>query len=64
MIKNVKIKNKKIGIGNPCYIIAEIGSNFDGNLKKAKKLIKLAKESGADAAKRMVNMVNGLEKRI
>ena len=51
MIKNVKIKNKKIGIGNPCYIIAEIGSNFDGNLKKAKKLIKLAKESGADAAK-------------
>ena len=51
MIKNVNIKNKKIGIGNPCYIIAEIGSNFDGNLKKAKKLIKLAKESGADAAK-------------
>ena len=35
MIKNVKIKNKKIGIGNPCYIIAEIGSNFDGNLKKS-----------------------------
>ena len=28
MIKNVKIKNKKIGNGNPCYIIAEIGSKI------------------------------------
>ena len=33
------------------YFIAEIGSNFDGNIDRAKELIKLAKESGADAAK-------------
>ncbi|MHA7733138.1 N-acetylneuraminate synthase family protein [Nitrosopumilus sp. S6] len=50
-IKPVKIGNKTIGDGYPCYIIAEIGSNFDGNLAKAKKLIKLAKSCGADAAK-------------
>jgi N-acetylneuraminate synthase len=31
--------------------IAEIGSNFDGNLKKAKDLIYAAKEAGADVAK-------------
>jgi sialic acid synthase SpsE len=42
---------KKFGGNNPCYIIAEIGSNFDGNLEKAKKMISLAKESGADCAK-------------
>jgi len=50
-IKPIKIGNRKVGNSNPCYIIAEIGSNFDGSLKQAKKLIKLAKDCGADAAK-------------
>ncbi len=44
-------KIRKFGGKVPCYVIAEIGSNFDGNLKKAKKMIRLAKESGADCAK-------------
>jgi N-acetylneuraminate synthase len=51
MLKSIKIGKHNVGDGNPCYIIAEIGSNFDGSLAKAKKLIRLAKESGADAAK-------------
>lgn len=42
---------RHIGEGHPCYVIAEIGSNHNGSLEKAKKLIKLAKECGADAAK-------------
>lgn len=50
-MSRIKIGKKTIGKSHPCYIIAEIGSNFDGNLKKAKRLIKLAKESGADCAK-------------
>ena len=50
-MKAVKIGNKLVGEGYPCYIIAEIGSNFDGSLSKAKKLIKLAKDCGANAAK-------------
>ena len=33
------------------YFIAEIGSNFDGSLSKAKELISLASWSGANAAK-------------
>jgi sialic acid synthase SpsE len=33
------------------YIIAEIGINHDGKFKKAKKLIRLAKDSGASAVK-------------
>jgi len=35
--ETVKIGNTKVGPDYPCYIIAEIGSNFDGNLQKAKK---------------------------
>lgn len=36
--------------GRP-YVIAEIGVNHEGSLARAKKMIKLAKEGGADAAK-------------
>jgi len=36
---------------NFTYIIAELGINHDGNLKKIIKLIKLAKKAGADAIK-------------
>lgn len=46
-----KIKEKLIGYEYPTYFIAEIGSNFDQDLERAKYLIKLAKDSGADAAK-------------
>jgi N-acetylneuraminate synthase len=50
-IKPIKLKNKSVGENQNCYVIAEIGSNFDGSLTRAKKLIKLAKSSGADAVK-------------
>ncbi|MGY5142935.1 MAG: N-acetylneuraminate synthase family protein [Candidatus Nitrosopumilus sp. bin_32a] len=50
-IKPIKIGKKTVGNNHPCYIIAEIGSNFNGDLSLAKKLIKLAKKCGADAAK-------------
>jgi sialic acid synthase SpsE len=50
-LNSFKIGQKEVGPGRPCYIIAEIGSNFDGSLKKAKKLIELAKKSGANCAK-------------
>ena len=36
---------------NSPYIIAEIGSNHDGDFNRAKRLIHLAKEAGADAVK-------------
>ena len=36
---------------NPVMIIAEVGSNFDGSLDKAKDYVKFAKGSGADAVK-------------
>ena len=47
----IKIANKWIGEQSPVFIIAEAGINHNGNLQIAKKLIKKAKECGADAIK-------------
>ncbi len=46
-----KIGNKFIGKGFKPYIIAEISGNHCGSIDRAKKLIEIAKESGADAVK-------------
>jgi len=40
-----------VGIGEPCYIIAEIGINHNGQVPLAKKLIDVAVEAGANAVK-------------
>ena len=42
---------KKVGLNRPVYFIADIAANHDGDLGRAKKLVRLAKEAGADAAK-------------
>ena len=46
-----KIGNQWIGKDHPTYFIADIAANHDGDLDRAKDLIRLAKEAGADAAK-------------
>ncbi len=46
-----KINNHLIGPNHPTYFIADIAANHDGDLERAKMLIRLAKEAGADAAK-------------
>jgi N-acetylneuraminate synthase len=45
------IDGKQIGAGHPCYFIADIAANHDGDLERAKQLIFMAAEAGADAAK-------------
>ncbi len=47
----LQIGNKKIGLDQPVYFIADIAANHDGDLERAKQLIHIAKASGADAAK-------------
>lgn len=47
----LNIDGKKIGNGYPTYFIADIAANHDGDLERAKDLIYLAAEAGADAAK-------------
>jgi N-acetylneuraminate synthase/N,N'-diacetyllegionaminate synthase len=50
-MKKVKIGKKMVGEGESTYIIAEAGSNHNGELEIAKKLIETAAEAGADAVK-------------
>jgi len=50
-MKRIKLRDRWVGEGGPSFLIAEIGSNFNGSLERAKKLIDLAKSSGADAVK-------------
>lgn len=47
----LKIGNTLIGDNHPTWFIADIAANHDGNLERAKHLIHLAHEAGADAAK-------------
>src|SRR5210317_1191845 len=51
MLSTLKIQGKKIGDDHPTYFIADIAANHDGDLARAKDLIYLAAEAGADAAK-------------
>ena len=50
-MKTIEINSRLIGDGQPVYCVAEIGSNFDGDLKRAKDLVNLAITCGADAVK-------------
>jgi len=49
--QTVLINNKKIGKGEPPFIIAEAGLNHNGSLKLAKKLVDEAKKTKCDAVK-------------
>lgn len=48
---DIKIAGRRVGPGQPCFIIAEAGVNHNGDPEAAKKLIDVAVESGADAVK-------------
>lgn len=50
-MKTIKIGDRVVGEGLPAYIIADVGSNFDGSFERAKKLIDLTAECGCDAVK-------------
>ena len=46
-----RIGDRLIAFDQPVYYIADIASSHDGELSRAKELIWLAKEAGADCAK-------------
>lgn len=50
-MKKIELGGRWIGEGEPCFIIAEAGSNHDRKMEQAKQLIDIAKEAGADAVK-------------
>lgn len=50
-MNSISIGNRKVGVGHPCFIIAEIGINHNGSVDTAKKLIDVAVDAGCDAVK-------------
>jgi sialic acid synthase SpsE len=50
-MRKVFIGNKEIGSGQPPFLIAEIGCNFEGSFETAKRMVVAAAKSGADAVK-------------
>ena len=47
----IRVGNKLIGNDQPCFIIAEIGINHNGDIDLAKRLINIAVAAGCDAVK-------------
>ena len=50
-MRQIEIAGKVINDQANCYIIAEIGHNHQGSVEKAREMIRVAKECGADAVK-------------
>ena len=50
-MSTVKIGSKQLGQGQPCYVIAEVGINHNGDIDLAKRLISVAVAAGCDAVK-------------
>ena len=50
-MSKIRIGNRQVGEGEPCFVIAEAGVNHNGDIDLAKKLIDTAVEAGADAVK-------------
>jgi N-acetylneuraminate synthase len=50
-MSEIQIAGRKIGAGNPCFIIAEAGVNHNGRIDLAKRLIDAAAAAGAHAVK-------------
>ena len=50
-MNTLTLTNRRIGDGEPTFIIAEAGSNHDGKLEQARRLIDAAADAGADAVK-------------
>jgi sialic acid synthase len=50
-MRELTIDGRRIADDTPCFVIAEVGNNHQGDLEKAKALIRAAADSGADAVK-------------
>lgn len=51
MVTAVEIAGRRVGPGNPCLIIAEVGVNHNGSLELAFRLVDTAVNAGADVVK-------------
>lgn len=51
---------RRIGHGEPCFLVAEIGNNHQGDPAKAREMVQAAAEAGADAVKFQKRDMNAL----
>jgi sialic acid synthase SpsE len=51
MTPSIQVAGRKLSLDKPTYFIADIAANHDGDLVKARELIHMCAEAGADAAK-------------
>jgi len=49
--KEIALGERRIGAGHPCFVVAEIGINHNGDMELARKEIDAAIEAGADSVK-------------
>ncbi len=50
-MNTLRLGKKMVGLEHPTYFVADISANHDGDLERAKLLIRRCSEAGADAAK-------------
>jgi sialic acid synthase SpsE len=51
MSREIQLANRTVGDHHPCYVIAEAGANHNRDLDRARRLIDVAADAGADAVK-------------
>ena len=51
MADTIQLGRRKVGPGQPVYIIAELSANHNQNFEHAQRIVRAAKEAGVDAVK-------------
>lgn len=51
MIESIQIERRSVGPGQPCYVVAEMSANHGQKFDEAVRIVRAAKEAGADAIK-------------
>ena len=62
--QSLKIGDRALGDGQPCFVIAEVGNNHNGDFDRAIALVDAAVAAGADCAKFQMRKLRSEERRV